>query len=375
MSERIVEFVRQKELVFERELGRGACGITALLYDETIDEHFVCKKYAPAEELMKSQLFGNFIGEIKLLHLLNHPNVVRVFNYYIYPKDDAGYILMEYVEGTDIEEYISHHPQALNELFRQAVSGFRYLEDNGILHRDIRPSNLLVSDAGELKIIDFGFGKWVSAGGGDFDKSVTLNWWCDTPAEFNSDTYDFSTEVYFLGQLFKKILADVGIEHFQYTGLLSKMCEFEPKLRVQSFIDAEQAMLAAGFGDIPFTEDEVAAYRKFSDALFSTISKVDTGTKYITDGAEVLRKLEDTCRRTLLEESLPKNTLLIRCFLNGAYYFAQTWIDVATVKRFLDLFRSCSVERQQIILSNLYARLDALDRYDANKNDYNDLPF
>ena len=71
MTDCIIEFVRKKDLVFTKELGQGACGKTVLLRDETVEEHFVCKKFAPIHEPLREELFRNFIREIKLLHLLN----------------------------------------------------------------------------------------------------------------------------------------------------------------------------------------------------------------------------------------------------------------------------------------------------------------
>ena len=102
---RMVEFLRKKDFRLEKELGRGACGQTVLLYDDQIDEYFVCKKYLPIETDLRQALFDNFVREVKLLHLVNHYNVVRIFNYYLYPDKHAGYILMEYVKGKDIERY------------------------------------------------------------------------------------------------------------------------------------------------------------------------------------------------------------------------------------------------------------------------------
>jgi serine/threonine protein kinase len=173
----VTTFLRKKDYRLIRELGHGACGKTVLLFDEQIDEYFVCKKYQPFSESQRETLFKNFVGEIKLLHQLHHANVVRVFNYYLYPESLAGYILMEFVDGSDIEEFVKVHPEQCNELFVQAISGFAYLERSGILHRDIRPMNLLVSREGRLKIIDLGFGKRVRVTA-DFAKSITLNWWC-----------------------------------------------------------------------------------------------------------------------------------------------------------------------------------------------------
>jgi serine/threonine-protein kinase len=68
-----------------------------------------------------------------------------------------GYILMEYVQGMNIVEYLEIHPEEINEVFFQVVAGFAHLEENDILHRDIRPANILVTDDGTVKIIDLGF--------------------------------------------------------------------------------------------------------------------------------------------------------------------------------------------------------------------------
>ena len=159
MENQIIEFIRKKDFAFVDELGQGGCGKTYLLYDNIIDENFVCKKYSPYNSTDKELLFQNFVQEIKLLHLVYHTNVVRVYNYYLYPEQKAGYILMEYVKGVDIEEYLSSNPQEINEIFLQTIEGFRHLENNNILHRDIRPQNIMISENGIVKIIDFGFGK------------------------------------------------------------------------------------------------------------------------------------------------------------------------------------------------------------------------
>ena len=372
MAPRIVEFLRKKDLVLVKELGRGACGQTVLLRDDVIDEDFVCKKYAPLDDGLRPTLFQKFVSEIKLLHILNHQNVVRVFNYYIYPENYTGYILMEYVEGTDVQDYLRLHPEQASQIFKQTIAGFCHLEEHGILHRDIRPFNLLVSASGQVKIIDFGFGKQVAAIS-DFGKSVSLNWWCEPPDDFGQQIYDFRTEVYFVGKLFSKILAENNLEEFQYTGLLARMCERDPTDRVDTFVQAQQALLAAGFGDIPFSRDELTTYRTFSETLHEVLSKIEQGTKYISSSDRIQRSLEDLYRSTMLEEHVPANPSLIRCFLDGAYYFNRQPVPVSVVKAFLDLFRSSSTEQRQIILSNLYTKLDSLNRYDANAED--DIPF
>lgn len=103
---------------------------------------------------MESSFFKGFVGENKLLHsLLHHINVVRIFNYMLYPEKYAGYIFMEYVEGTDIEEHLKQHPENTNEVFLQIVDAFAHLESKNILHRDIRPSNLMIKMTASSKLL------------------------------------------------------------------------------------------------------------------------------------------------------------------------------------------------------------------------------
>ena len=375
MVERIVEFVRKRDLVLKDELGHGACGRTVVLYDDIIDEYFVCKKYAPVDEELKEELFQNFIREIKLLHLLNHANVVRVFNYYIYPDKHAGYILMEYIKGTDIEDYLGKNPEDINEIFVQIINGFAHLEKNNILHRDIRPLNILVNNEGLVKIIDFGFGKKVFAKK-DFGKSISLNWWCEPPSEFSEQIYNYTTEVYFVGKLFQKIIIEKSIEQFKYASLLGRMCNSAPSSRIPSFSQVRKEILTEKFSDIDFSNTELESYRAFSESLHTSITKIEQGAKYFDDIAEIQRGLEDTHKKVMLEEYVSTNTLVISCFLNGAYYYSnKVLIPVRCIKSFVDLFRSCSREKKNIIVSNIHTKLDSIDRYDEKADFANDIPF
>ena len=373
-DKKIIKFLKSKDFVFLEELGRGACGRTVKLYDEVIDEIFVCKKYEPFVNEYKEALFNNFIREIKLLYLVNHPNIVRIFNYYIYPEHCVGYILMEYITGQDIESYLTSYPQMINDIFLQCIDGFVHLEKCNILHRDIRPVNIMVSNDGVLKIIDFGFGKKVGRKE-DFGKSVSLNWWCDPPVDFKQNVYDFKTEIYFVGKLFEKIIKEIQIETFKYQYILSGMCNPNPEARTNSFAEIKNKISEARFFEIQFTESELHAYRKFSSYLFESIAKIETDCKYFNDAELIQKKLENYFRKVMLEEFLPSNVPVISCFLNGSYYFRKNkYFPVSTLKAFIELLRSSSRDKKNIIISNLYSKLDVIERYTETQCD-GDVPF
>jgi len=372
--DQLVAFIRRRDYKMVRELGGGACGRTVLLHDEQIGEYFVCKKYVPFSETHRQELFAGFVREIKLLHKVLHQNVVRVFNYYLYPDQLTGYILMEYVAGLEIDEHLAQNPEHTNDMFLQAVAGFGYLERAGILHRDVRPANLMIREDRVLKIIDLGFGKKIERSE-DFDKSISLNWWCEPPMEFRTARYDFRTEVYFVGKLFQKIIKDNQIAHFKYMDALSAMCHRDPASRISGFTAVERAIGNEQFFESDFEEDDLAAYRCFSEALSHHVTKIENGTKYTTDVPKLRAQLTDVYQRVMLEETVPDSGLVLRCFLDGMYYYRKQGLQVSVVRDFLRLVRGTADERVKVILANLHTKLDALPHYSETEIPDDDVPF
>ncbi|HXR40393.1 MAG TPA: protein kinase family protein [Terracidiphilus sp.] len=371
----IVRFLRSRDYKLIKELGQGACGKTVLLVDDQIGQHFVCKKYSPYEESERKALFENFVREIKLLHLLQHNNLVRVFNYYLYPEKFSGYILMEFVDGKDIEDFTAEFPDKLNDLFNQAIDGFSYLERSGVLHRDIRAGNLLVSNEGQLKIIDLGFGKQVNTSL-DFDKSITLNWWCATPDEFRFKRYNFTTEVYFVGKLFEQLIHSNNISQFKYTDALRRMCEPDPDRRIKSFAEIDRAIRSELITETEFSDEEIETYRRFASALMSITSKIAQSAKYLTDLTKIQSKLGEIYRSSMLEWTIPDSHRMIGCFVEGGYYYkANQTVNTETVRDFVRLLKSCGAEQARVIIANLDTRLDTVKRYDPDEIQDEDIPF
>lgn len=358
----IIEFIRKRDYKFVKELGQGACGKTVLLRDEDIDTLYVCKKYLPFSEAHRHELFAGFVREVKLLHELQHRNVVRIFNHYLFPEQCAGYILMEHVTGSNIDEYVAKFPERSSDAFLQAIAGFSYLEEMGILHRDIRPANLMVQENGVLKIIDLGFGKRVRVSK-DFAKSISLNWAYAPPAEFADGRYDFRTEVYFVGKLFEDLIHGNALSQFKYPTILGAMCQRDAEQRISSFRDVEQRIGTDQFAEITFADWEQSAYRDFADAMSRHISKIDHGAKYIDDIGQVSRRLNNVYQKFMLEAEVPDCSTVIQCFITGEYYRKKKGMPVDCVKAFGQLLSTCGAEKGRIILANLHTRIDAILKY------------
>ena len=225
---------------------------------------------------------------------------------------------------------------------------------------------------GTVKIIDLGFGKRV-VDSKDFDKSISLNWWCEPPKDFDASRYDFTTEVYFVGKLFEKIIRENSISHFHYTDALRKMCDRDPESRVQVFSVVLQQLRNNQFSEISFSSTDRQAYRRFADELCKHIPQIESGAKYFDDLDRIERQLRNAYQKFMLEETVPDCATVTRCFMDGTYHYRKAGFSVDAVRQFLDVLRTCTPERGQILLANLHTRLDAIPRY-SDQCDY-ETPF
>lgn len=355
----IISFTRQKDYKFKEEISEGGLGLTVLLQDDLIDELFVCKKYSPLYPEHKEHYFNNFIQEIKILFNLHHNNIVRVFNYYLYPEIFTGYILMEYIQGYTIDEYVKINPDRILNIFNQTVEGFRYLQLNNILHRDIRPANILVNKEGIVKIIDFGFGKKIESKV-DYDKSVSLNWCYNKPDEFKDGIYDFRTEVYFISKLFEEIAHENKIENDSFYSILNKMGTSYNK-RISSFNEVERLLIPQSAN---FESNEKNTYRTFATTLEDLFYSIYESSTYNTDTDSMISTLEIIYHNSQLEEFVQNPKLIAEVFVNGRFkYNKKKKMSVFTLFEFCKLFKSKAPAQRKIILNNLWIRLDKIERY------------
>ncbi|GAB0102600.1 hypothetical protein JMUB6875_15680 [Nocardia sp. JMUB6875] len=162
-----------------------------------------------ALKVLDARLSGNpryrslFRREADLVCRLDHPNVVSVYNRGV--EDDVLWIAMQYVAGTDAGELIRPPRSGLGveraaRIVCEAARGLQHAHDNGLLHRDVKPSNLLVADDGRVLVVDFGLARSVNDGA-----TVTDSEWRDctpayaAPEVLTGGAVDHRADVYSLG--------------------------------------------------------------------------------------------------------------------------------------------------------------------------------
>ena len=148
--------------ILER-LGEGGMGVVYLAeQNEPIQRQVALKVIKPGMD--SAQVIARFEGERQALALMNHTNVARVFDAGVTPQG-RPYFVMEYVEGAPITRFCDERKLSLGDrldLFVQACEGIQHAHQKGIIHRDVKPSNVLVGmeDGRPLvKVIDFGVAK------------------------------------------------------------------------------------------------------------------------------------------------------------------------------------------------------------------------
>ena len=246
---KIVTFDSSKKFKLIKNLGSGGTGDTNLFLDESIDMLFAIKKYSPNIKNNSEECYKRFIDEIKILFTIFHKNIVRIYNCYLYPNYQTGYIQMEYINGKTIDKIEPlDYGKTWNDFFLETINAFDYLFDNQILHRDIRTSNFMVTEDGILKIIDFGFGKQFCEN--NKQNSICLNWPATIhPQEVSvSQEYTYATEIYYIGVLFKHLVENDST--FLYKEILNKMLEYSPDKRYTSYKEIKQDISGNLFNQI-----------------------------------------------------------------------------------------------------------------------------
>jgi serine/threonine-protein kinase len=145
--------------VVERVLGRGATGTVYLARDPGLDRALAVKVLATSVADAETRI--RFLREAQAAGGLRHPNIVTVYDV----GEHAGqpYLAMEYVEGHDLADILQqpgpHSPEWSLDILRQICDGLAHAHRNGVVHRDVKPGNIRVTAADEVKIMDFGLAR------------------------------------------------------------------------------------------------------------------------------------------------------------------------------------------------------------------------
>jgi len=194
-------------------VGEGAMGVVYLANDREIERPVAIKTLRAMSEASgaaRSDLEARFLKEAKLAGRLQHPNVVTVYE--VGREQDTSFIAMEYVDGEPLNRVAARGEEldtaARVEIVRQVAQALQHAHERGVLHRDIKPGNILVTRDRRVKVADFGIGKLLSGGTGDLTRTGQMlgSPAYMSPEQIRGERLDGRSDLFSLGVVFYELL-------------------------------------------------------------------------------------------------------------------------------------------------------------------------
>lgn len=181
-------------------IGVGGMAVVYKAYDN-IDDRIVAIKILKDEYLTNEEFKRRFKNESKAIAVLSHPNIVRVYN--VSFGDRLQYIVMEYVDGITLKEYIEQQgvinwKEAVH-FCGQILAALQHAHDKGIVHQDIKPQNIMLLRDGTIKVTDFGIARFSRADVNTISDKAIGSVHYISPEQARGEMTDEKADIYSVG--------------------------------------------------------------------------------------------------------------------------------------------------------------------------------
>ena len=195
-----------------RLIGRGGMGVVYEALDPKLERHVAIKMILGATP----GLLTRFDREARSTGSLQHQNIVTIYEFG--DQEGSPYLVMEYLEGMSLDAAISSG-RTLSLATKLSIcvdvcNGLNYAHDRGIIHRDIKPGNVMLLEDGNVKIVDFGIARIGDTGISRTEIVGSLHYM--SPEQFQSQPLDRRTDIFSTGVVLYQLLT--GTLPFQATG-------------------------------------------------------------------------------------------------------------------------------------------------------------
>ena len=236
-----------------REVGHGGMG-TVYLAARADDQYQKRVAIKTIRGLDSEEVLRHFRRERQILAALDHPNIARLFDGGT-TDDGLPYFVMEYVEGQAIDEYCDERRLSVQErlaLYQGVCSAVQYAHQNLVVHRDIKPKNILVDAQGVPKLLDFGIAKLLNpevSGEAATGTVLAMTPEYASPEQMRGQPITTATDVYSLGVVLYELLTGhrpYGRAARSAVEMLKAVCEEEPERPSTAVRKTEQRALPNG---------------------------------------------------------------------------------------------------------------------------------
>ena len=170
----------------------------------------IAVKVLKEEFLDNEELVRRFKNESKAISILSHPNIVKVYDVSV--TDKLQYIVMEYVDGITLKEYLKQRGGALTwkevvHFATQVLSALQHAHSKGIIHRDVKPQNIMLLADGSIKMMDFGIARFSRAQSQTVSDKAIGSVHYISPEQAKGERTDARTDIYSVGVMLYEMLS------------------------------------------------------------------------------------------------------------------------------------------------------------------------
>jgi serine/threonine-protein kinase len=188
------------------QLGRGGAGVVYKAVDETLHRDVAVKTLNP--DLANTEVMSRFRAEATILARLSHPQIATIYE--LFRADGDLLMVMEYVRGESLDKLSERlgalSPERAAYIIDLILSALEHAHRAGVVHRDVKPANVMVTDEGSIKIMDFGIARVLGAEQKTVDFRLMGTPAYMSPEQVLGEEVDGRSDLYSVGVLFYRLL-------------------------------------------------------------------------------------------------------------------------------------------------------------------------
>lgn len=219
------------------ELSHGSITSVYKAYQPSLKRQVLIKRLHQ-KLVNEADIRERFNREAQVCAQINHPNIVSIFDFQ--SGEEGTYLVMEFISGSSLGELLKGKPFPISTavtVMTELLKGLRYAHEKGVIHRDIKPDNILLSETGQVKISDFGLAIFEGATSLTMQGMVVGTPAYMSPEQASGRKMERNSDIFSMGIVFFEMLTGVNPYKADSFSLILKRIISDPAPRLEDYLD------------------------------------------------------------------------------------------------------------------------------------------